>query len=109
MLELCLVSSGVITCYAEPAALDRLNGNGRAVRVAPDELMLLTDRSRAREIEGDLAAADPTCLVIDASSAVAIWALRGDGRIEAFSRLSQLKLPPLPLFSRDWWRMSRPK
>lgn len=58
--------------------------------------MLLTERSRAREIEGDLAAADPTCLVVDASSAVAIWALRGDGRFEAFSRLSQLKLPAAP-------------
>jgi hypothetical protein len=97
VLELCAVSSGVIACYAEPAALDGLNGNGgMAVRVATSELLLLTDRSRLHEIEGGLSAADAGCLVVDVSSSFAIWALRGDGRFEAFRRLSQLKVPPAP-------------
>lgn len=97
MLEFCPVSSGVIACYAEPAALDRVNGNGGlSVRVATNELLLLTDRSRVAEIEAGLSAADAGCLVIDVSSAFAIWALRGDESFEAFRRLSQLKLPAAP-------------
>jgi hypothetical protein len=97
VLELCQVWSGVIACYAEPAALDSLNGNDAvAVRVAPNELLLLTDRSRVGEIEAGLSATDASCLVLDVSSSFAIWALRGDGYFEAFGRLSQLKLPAAP-------------
>jgi hypothetical protein len=97
VLEFCPVSSGVIACYAEPGALDRLNGNGgRSVRVATNELLLLTDRSRVAEIEAGLSATDPGCLVVDVSSAFAIWALRGDECFEAFRRLSALKLPAAP-------------
>jgi hypothetical protein len=97
VLEFCPVSSGVIACYAEPTALDRLNGGGGlSVRVAPNELLLLTDRSRVAEIEGGLSATDGGCLVLDVSSAFAIWALRGDDCLEAFRRLSQLKLSAAP-------------
>lgn len=97
MLEFCPLPSGVIACYAEPAALDGLIGNGGvAVRVAPNELLLLTERSRLADIDGALSATDAGCLVVDASSSFAIWALRGDGRFEAFRRLSQLRLPAAP-------------
>jgi hypothetical protein len=97
VLEFCPASSGVIACCAEPAALDRLNGRGGlSVRVATNELLLLTDCSRVAEIEGELSANDRGCLIVDVSSAFAIWALRGDDRFEAFRRLSQLKLPAAP-------------
>jgi hypothetical protein len=97
VLELSSVSTGVVGCYGQPDALDRLNGNGgQAIRVAPNELLLLTDRSRAVELEADLAAADPTGLVVDLTSAFSLWALRGDARFEAFCRLSQLELPEAP-------------
>jgi hypothetical protein len=97
VLELSAVSTGVVGCFAQPQALDRLNGNGgRSVRVAPNELLLLTDRSRVGELEGELGSADPTGLVVDLSSAFAIWSFRGDARFEAFCRLSQLELPGAP-------------
>jgi hypothetical protein len=97
VLELRQVSPGVIACHAEPSTLDRLNGNGGTlVRIAPNELLLLTDRARVREVAADLGATDPACLVVDVSSSFAIWALRGDGRFEAFSRISELKLPGAP-------------
>lgn len=97
MLELRSVSSGIVGCYGQPAALDQLNGNGAtALRVAPDELLLLTDRSRVGELEAALGTADPTGVVLDLSGAFAIWALRGDARGEAFCRLSQVDLPQAP-------------
>ena len=97
MLELSSVSSGLVGCFARPEALDRLNGNGgSSVRIAPDELLLLTDRSRVFELEAELGAADPTSLVVDLTSAFSIWALRGDDRCEAICRLSQLELPAAP-------------
>jgi hypothetical protein len=97
VLELSSVSTGVVGCFAEPKVLDRLSGNGgRSVRVAPNELLLLTDRSRVAELEGELGAGDPTGLVVDLSSAYSVWSLRGDARFEAFCRLSQLELPQAP-------------
>jgi hypothetical protein len=97
VLELSSVSSGVVGCYGQPDALERLNGNGGTVlRVAPNELLLLTDRSRVGELEAELGAADPAGLVVDLTSAFSIWSLRGDSRFEAFCRLSQLQLPNAP-------------
>jgi hypothetical protein len=97
VLELHAISSGVVGCYGQPAALDRLNGNGgRSVRVAPNELLLLVNRSRVGELEAELTAGDPHALVVDLSSAFAIWALRGDARFEAFCRLSELELTEAP-------------
>jgi hypothetical protein len=94
VLELSSVSTGIVGCFAEPQALDRLNGNGgQSVRVAPNELLLLIDRSRVGDLEGEVGATDPAGLVVDLSSAFSIWSLRGDGRFEAFCRLSQLELP----------------
>ena len=97
VLELSAVSTGVVACLGQPDALDRLNGNGgRSLRVAPNELLLLTDRSRAAELEAELAVSDPTGLVVDLTSAFSLWALRGDARFEAVCRLSQLELPDAP-------------
>ena len=97
MLELQAVQSDVVGCYAGPGALDRLGGNvGLTVRVAPTELLLLGERRRLPEIELELAGLDEGSVVFDLSSAFAIWALRGDERLEAFCRLSQIDLPAPP-------------
>lgn len=97
MLEVQAVHSDVVGCYANPAALDRLCPNGgRTVRVAPNELLLLGERGRLSELEGELAGRDPSSLVLDLSSAFSIWSLRGEQRYEAFCRLSHLELPDPP-------------
>jgi len=94
VLELASVASDVVGCYAAPAALDRLIGAGEfVVRVAPDELLRLGERDRLAELEARLLALDEHGLVLDISSGVAVWALRGDDRFEAFCRLSDLELP----------------
>lgn len=97
MLELQSVQPEILGCYASPAALDRLAGNGElTVRIAPDELLRLGRRSRLAELTTELGGMDPSSLVVDLTSAFSIWALRGDGRLEAICRLSALPLPEAP-------------
>jgi hypothetical protein len=98
VLELQPVESDVVGCYASPAALDSLAGNGGLpirlpIRVAPGELLLLGWQQRLSELVAELGRLDPSSLVVDLTSAFSIWGLRGDARFEAFCRLSQLELP----------------
>jgi hypothetical protein len=97
VLELAPVYSTVLGCHANPSALDRLaTRGGMALRVAPSELLLVGGQARLDGLTGELQAVDRWSLVVDLTSAFAIWALRGDARLEAFSRLSAVRLPDSP-------------
>jgi hypothetical protein len=98
VLELQSVRTNVVGCYARPAALDTLltGFEGRMVRVAPNELLVLSNRSHLGELEKELGALDSTSVVLDLSSSFAVWSLRGDDRYEAFCRLSELNLDGVP-------------
>ena len=96
MLELTAVPPDVVACYAKPAARDELAGDAPAIRVAPDELLLLRARENLGALERELARLDSYGIAVDLSSAFAVWALRGDDRAEAFCRLSQIPLPAPP-------------
>jgi hypothetical protein len=104
VLELHAVPAKVIGCFGRPEALDRLAKGAEgvrrspllSVRVAPDELLLLSESPHVAELEAELGALDDGSLVLDLSCGFAIWALRGDGRFEAFIRLSALSLPEPP-------------
>jgi hypothetical protein len=97
VLELRAVAAEVIGCFGRPGALDQLvTGDESSIRVAPDELLLLSEPRRSSELETQLGVLDSGSLVVDLSSGFAIWALRGDDRFEAFCRLSAFKLPEPP-------------
>jgi hypothetical protein len=103
VLELRAVTLRIIGCFGKPPALDRLAEaeGGRSapllsIRVASDELLLLTDGQRLAGLETELHALDNGSLVLDVTSGYGAWALRGDGRAEAFCRLSAIKLPNPP-------------
>jgi hypothetical protein len=94
VLELQAGRSDIVGCYARLESLDRIsNGPGLALRVAADELLLLGARSSIPELEEELLELDSDGLVIDLSSAYSVWSLRGEERVEAFCRLSQIELP----------------
>jgi hypothetical protein len=103
VLELRAVPAEVVGCFGRPAALDRLaEGAELGVRVAPDELLLLspeengTRPGRISKIESLLGSHDGGGLVLDLSDGFAVWTLFGDQRFEAFGRLSALPLPASP-------------
>jgi hypothetical protein len=100
VLELYPTSAALIGCYARPAALDSLGPGGLAIRVAPNELLLVAaaaERGAALEdARRALAAADPGGLVFDLSAGFAIWTLAGDGRHEAYARLCAIRPPEPP-------------
>jgi hypothetical protein len=103
VLELRVVPAEVIGCFGRPTALDRLADTAEVgVRIAPDELLLVspgengTRLERASELESSLGSVDGGGLVLDLSDGFAVWALFGDQRFEAFSRLSALPLPAPP-------------
>jgi sarcosine oxidase gamma subunit len=92
VLELQRTLAAVVGCYARAEALEALPAAGEAlaIRVAPDELMLLGDPDdRARllaSVEQSLLPLDGGGLVLDVSDGFAVWRLRGDWQ-EAFARL----------------------
>lgn len=94
MLELVATRACVIGCHAEAAALDRLDG---ALRIAPDEAMIVASPGSAAPVVAALAARvavdDAHALVLDATDGWTIWTLRGDPVRAAFSYLSELELP----------------
>jgi sarcosine oxidase gamma subunit len=97
--ELQQISAGVLGCFARPDALDRLAvPTAIPLRTAPDELLLVGVEG-APELERELAAIDPDCLVLDLSGGFTICVIRGDGRHEAFARLSALPPPPPGTFA----------
>jgi hypothetical protein len=97
VLELYTIPCSILGCYAHAAVLDRIGENEEAsVRVAADELLVIGARHRLADVESELAALDAASVVIDLSSAFAIWVLRGEERFEAFRRLSAIELPAPP-------------
>jgi len=97
VLDVVRLPADVVGCYGRPAALDRFTESASlSLRVAPDELLRLGERGRLGELETALAGLDAGSLVLDLSSAYALYALRGEERGEAFGRLSQLRLPEPP-------------
>jgi hypothetical protein len=86
VLELIAAPVRITGCFGRAAELDRLaSGAEVSVRVAQDELLLLGGEPPASIADGGL--------VVDLSSAYAVWSLRGDDRFEAFRRLSEVQLP----------------
>ncbi|HLJ68430.1 MAG TPA: hypothetical protein VKX16_13830 [Chloroflexota bacterium] len=103
MLELNPVPAEIIGCFGGPEALDQISGTAElSVRVAPDELLVLLPEeagapgNRSPELQEQLDQLDGAGLALDLSSGYAAWALRGEERFEAFSRLSAIKLPAPP-------------
>jgi hypothetical protein len=103
VLELRAVPAQVFGCFGRPAALDQLAAAAEVgFRVAPDEMLLLTlreDDTRAQrfsELESSLGSLDGGGLVLDLSDGFAVWAVAGELRFEAFSRLSALQLSESP-------------
>lgn len=95
MLELREARAIVLTCVAEPAAIDAAvaAAGTDALRVAPDEAMLLGDPGRDPIIETVRSAAtgiDPDALVVDTTDGWTLWSLEGEARGEGFARLSHL-------------------
>jgi hypothetical protein len=93
-LELSEPRIGVITCLAEPDAIEAIASPARALalRVAPDELSVWCQVGERAAVLGALReqarAADPSSLTLDASSGWAARLLSGPGSREAFCSLS---------------------
>jgi hypothetical protein len=86
VLELTFTPLPITGCFGRAAELDRLAASADlSVRVAPDELLIVGGQMPSSLPDGGL--------VVDLSSAYAVWALSGDDRFEAFRRLSQVELP----------------
>src|SRR5262249_38032175 len=96
-LELQEIVTTVVGCFARPAALDAIAGPAElAVRVAPDELLLIGDRVRPDELERELASLDPSGIVFDLSGGHAVWSVSGDAGADALARLSAVPRPTGP-------------
>ena len=100
MPELRNTRAVVVTCVADPSAIDAVIAAVRAdavradaLRVAPDEVLLVADAdapavvARAEAVAAD---ADGDALVLDASDGWSIWTIEGAGAGDAFARLSHL-------------------
>lgn len=94
-----ITGAATVRLFAAPAVLDALeppdDGVGQG-RVAPDEVLWLSDPGRGAELveAGEAAvAADEHALVVDHSAGYAVFALTGDGAREALSRVSSIRLP----------------
>jgi sarcosine oxidase gamma subunit len=90
----------VIVVMAGAPAIDAYRphaADGRSLRTAPDELLIVTAPTSAdaarRRAEEAVAALDPDAVVMDVSDGWAGWRLDGDDAHAAFARLSALKLP----------------
>jgi hypothetical protein len=99
VLEVQRTLAAVVGCYARAEALDPIAAAAAvAIRVAPDELLLLVDpEERTRLLastEVALASLDRGGLALDLSDGFAIWRLGGNWP-EAFARLCAVP-PPEP-------------
>jgi hypothetical protein len=98
MLELARLETSVVLCTAAPEAIEPVCELGAAIRVAPDEVLLLRPPDALVALLGEAArraeAVDEDAVVLDASDGWSVWALEGEGDAlrEAFSRLSELEL-----------------
>jgi hypothetical protein len=95
VVELVPVTASVVTCVANPGAIDRLLAAmpAIAVRIAPDEALLIgLDAARLLEASGAITAADPDAIVLDTTDGWSALALEGEHALETFARVSQV--PP---------------
>jgi hypothetical protein len=100
VLELQPTRAAIIGCFARSDAVDAVaDGTQLALRVAPDELLLVVDPEEAAacvtSIEGSLAVLDPGGLTFDLSGGYRVFRVRGDWG-EAFARLCAAPLPEPP-------------
>jgi hypothetical protein len=97
VVELVPVTASVVTCVADPSAIDRLRAvkPAIAVRVAPDEALLIgLDAARLLDEASDaIAAADADAIVLDTTDGWTGLALEGEGALEVFARVSQVPPP----------------
>jgi hypothetical protein len=100
VLELQRTLAAVVGCYARAEALDALAaGAALAIRVAPDELLLLVDPDDRSQLlasaEQAVASLDGGGLALDVTDGFAVWRLRGEWH-EAFARLCAVPSPDPP-------------
>lgn len=99
MLRVIPTEAAVVACHAEPAALDGFAAREGVFpgRVARDELLLLSCRSRREEVAADararLSTADPHALVVDQTDGWAVWTVEGPDGEEVLARLMVAKVP----------------
>jgi sarcosine oxidase gamma subunit len=98
--EVARLDVAVALCSASQDALDRLVAPGlgsRSLRVAPDELLVISEPGLGadvrRELHDRLPALDADAIVMDASDGWSGWSLAGPDARAAFARLSWLELP----------------
>jgi hypothetical protein len=98
VVELIALHASFVTCAADPAAIDRLvePAFGMALRVAPDEALVVGDDGAEvlREASDLVASVDADAIVLDTTDGWAAVALEGDGAAEVFARVSQVPLAP---------------
>jgi hypothetical protein len=98
VVELVPLRASFVTCAADPAAIDRLvePASVMALRVAPDEALLVADDAAVtvREASDLATSVDPDAVVIDATDGWAVIALEGDQAGDVFARVSQVPLAP---------------
>ena len=99
MLELTRLETSVVLCTAAPEAVEAVCDLRDAIRVAPDEVLLVCPPDTAVallvEAAGRAEALDADAVVLDASDGWSVWTLEGEVGVlrEAFARLSELELP----------------
>jgi sarcosine oxidase gamma subunit len=82
----------VTSVLASAEACDRVGDLAGACRVAPRELALVGDVSKAA-VAAAVERLDPDAVVLDVSDGWVAHTLEGPGSREAFARLSELELP----------------
>jgi hypothetical protein len=95
VLELAPLETTVVTCLADPAAVDAAVAawEGAAMRVAPDEALLIGGTASDAERAARAASIDDDALVLETTGGWAIWALEGEAASQAFARISDLRPP----------------
>lgn len=103
MLDVARLHACVVACHGSAPALEALAvpAGALALRVAPDELLLLAPPARAEELlrraTAHLAVVEPGALAVDQSDGWAIFGLPGhQPEDEGVLALRQLALMPLP-------------
>jgi sarcosine oxidase gamma subunit len=95
VLELRETRGAVVTCVADPATVDAIVGASPAdaLRVAPDEALLIAEGDAAALVAGVEASTDTDAdaLIVDTSDGWSIWTIAGDAAAAAFARLSPLE------------------
>jgi len=101
-LDLSRTQVSLVACFGTPQALDALEAGppapGRldALRLAPDELMVVGEPGAAEDLvalaEARLSALDPGSLCVDVTDGWTVWTLTGEAWLEGFAMLSAIPL-----------------